>query len=56
MVAPPLEEMAPHIAFEVERLEFVASHPLFMDGSNLGFVLGEAFLVHLRNLIDFFYA
>ena len=56
MVNPPLNEMAPHIAFEVERLRFVARQPRFMDGSNYGAALGESFLIHLRNLIDVFYA
>lgn len=56
MVNLPLKEMASHIAFEVERLRFVANHQAFMDGSNHGAALGESFLIHLRNLIDFFYA
>jgi hypothetical protein len=56
MVNPPLREMAPHIAFEVERMRFVVNQPRFMDGSNYGGALGESFLVHLRNLIDFLYA
>jgi hypothetical protein len=51
----PLQEMAPHLGFEIERLRFVANHQNFMDGSNHGAVLGESFLLHFRNLIDFFY-
>ena len=53
---PPLKEMAPHIAYEMERLGFVASHQAFMDGSHHGGALAECFLLHYRNLIDFLYA
>ena len=56
MMNPPLKEMAPHIAYEMERLRFVASHQAFMDGSHHGGALAECFLLHYRNLIDFLYA
>lgn len=52
----PLEEMAPHIAYEAERLKFVAMHSEFMVQSNHGGALRESFLIHFRNLIDFLYA
>ena len=56
MLNRPVEEMAPHIGYEAERLRFVAAHPEFMAASNHGGALRESFLVHFRNLIDFLYA
>ena len=56
MLTLPLEEMAPHIAYEAERMRFIAAPPDFMENSNRGGVMREAFLIHFRNLIDFLYA
>ena len=57
MMNRPLQEMAPHLAYEAERLRVVAAHPEFMvQNSVLGGVLRECFLIHFRNLIEFLYA
>jgi hypothetical protein len=52
----PLEEMAPHIAYEAERMRFIVAQADFMDPkSNRAGTLRESFLIHFRNLIDFLY-
>ena len=51
----PLQEMARHVAYEVGRLEFAASQREFMENNERGGLIREAFLIHFRNLLDFFY-
>jgi hypothetical protein len=50
-----LEKMAGHIAFEFARFEFSTKPEIFHQPGEHGGLVREAFLVHYRNLIDFFY-
>lgn len=50
-----LEQMAPHIAFEFSRFKTAADPQMFLQPGEHGGLIREAFLLHFRNLIDFFY-
>jgi len=51
----PLEKMAPHVAFEFARFQFASTPEMFLQAGEHGGLIREAFLIHFRNLLDFFY-